>query len=235
MQFSNFAKTTSNDIILLKNSIPIENISVIKYYSDNSSGSFSKKEIRWSFNNSYWSSWTTLSQNIISGIKVLGKPLYLEIRYTLSSISSGDVSSFILNYLESASAPISVPSVPINTPVLETPLAAPSLRNLTGSISFKNSNNPNINVTVTLTAGKVTLDSTITEGFFGLVGTGVLDNNAGPNITLYDAGLTSPISISEKVWNKDISLITDPSTAGNVLWANAKKTVNKIIPFLFAK
>ena len=39
----------------------------------------------------------------------------------------------------------------------------------------------------------------------------------------------------EDFWSKDITGYTDPSTAGYNLWNNAKKTVNKIIPFLFGK
>ena len=99
MEFSNFTKTTSELTILLKNSTPIEIVKIIKYYSDNSSGTFSKKEFRWSFNNDYWSSWETLSSGTISNIKLKSNIyLFLEIRYVQSAEDSGDVTTFTIYY-----------------------------------------------------------------------------------------------------------------------------------------
>jgi hypothetical protein len=96
MQVSNFTRTETGNIILFKNTSPFQGITALKYYTDNSSGSFQKKEFRWSFNGDYWSSWTTLNQGNISSTSLGNNPyLFLEIRYTSAG---GTVTSFILNY-----------------------------------------------------------------------------------------------------------------------------------------
>ena len=83
MQFSNFVRTLSGNIILFKNSSPIERVAAIKYFTDNSSSfGFLKKEFRWSFNTEYWSGWETLTQNAISSKVMYGNfYLLLAIRY----------------------------------------------------------------------------------------------------------------------------------------------------------
>lgn len=96
MQFSSFTRTETGNIILFKNSSPFQGITALKYFTDNSSGSFQKKEFRWSFNGDYWSSWSALNQGNISGTPLGNNPyLFLEIRYTSAG---GTVTSFILNY-----------------------------------------------------------------------------------------------------------------------------------------
>ena len=102
MQFSNFTRTETGNIILFKNSSPLQGITALKYYTDNSSGPFQKKEFRWSFNGDYWSSWSALNQGNISGTSLGNNPyLFLEIRYTSAG---GTVTSFILNYDGAAQA-----------------------------------------------------------------------------------------------------------------------------------
>jgi hypothetical protein len=99
MQFSSFSRLEENLTITLYNVIPIENLSTIKYYSDNSAGTFSKKEFRWSFNNAYWSSWETLTQGAISRIDMHDNHyFFLQVRYVLTTEDSGTVSTFTLNY-----------------------------------------------------------------------------------------------------------------------------------------
>lgn len=103
MQFSNFTRTETGNIVLFKNTSPLQGITALKYYTDNSSGSFQKKEIRWSFNGDYWSSWSTLNQGNVSGISIGSNPyLFLEIRYTSAG---GTVTSFVLNYDGAAQSP----------------------------------------------------------------------------------------------------------------------------------
>ncbi len=98
MIFSNFTKTDASSLITFKNSIPIEKVANIKFYKDDVSGSFSKKEFRWSFNNEYWSSWETLNQGNIVNIDTHSNPyMFFEIRY----VGSGDVTSFSVTYNES--------------------------------------------------------------------------------------------------------------------------------------
>lgn len=97
MVFSNFARSESSGQILFKNTNPIENVKSIKFYKDNASGYFSKREFRWSFNNSYWSSWESLNQGNLTSISTLGKKyLFVEVRY----IGTGKVTSFSITYDE---------------------------------------------------------------------------------------------------------------------------------------
>lgn len=100
MIFSNFVKSEVDNLVTFKNSIPIQNVGSIKFYKDNSSGSFSKKEFRWSFNKDYWSSWETLNQGKFTNINTKGNPcIYIEIRYILANTSS-KVTSFSLDYID---------------------------------------------------------------------------------------------------------------------------------------
>jgi len=96
MQFTSFTKTVTNNTILFKNNIPIEYVSSLNYYTESVTGSFSKKEFRWSFNNNYWSAWANLNQQNFSNVKITSRYLFLEIRYTMSSINSGTVTNFVV-------------------------------------------------------------------------------------------------------------------------------------------
>jgi len=104
MVFSNFIRTVSGSQILLKNTTPIENVGSLKFYKDNSSGTFTKKEFRWSFNKNYWSSWVTLNQGNLTKIDVKGNScLYIEVRY-ITANTSAKVTTFSINYTESTSS-----------------------------------------------------------------------------------------------------------------------------------
>ena len=99
MQFSNFSRTQDGLVITLYNDQPIENVGTVKNYSDNSNGTFSKKEFRWSFNNEYWSAWEILTRSAISRIDTHNNYyFFLQVRYTLIAASSGTVTKFILDY-----------------------------------------------------------------------------------------------------------------------------------------
>ena len=81
MVFSNFTRTVSGNQIFFRNEAPIEAVKNLKYYRDDSSGSFTKIEFRWSFDNNYWASWDNLDQGNISSINVRGNyNLFLEIK-----------------------------------------------------------------------------------------------------------------------------------------------------------
>lgn len=98
MVFSSFTRTESGSQITFKNSTPIEYVERLKYYKDNSSGTFTKKEFRWSFNQSHWANWEDLNQGNISRIKINNnRYLFFEIRYTQSN-SSATVTSFQIGY-----------------------------------------------------------------------------------------------------------------------------------------
>jgi hypothetical protein len=106
MKFSSFSRSEEGLIITLHNDIPVENVGEIKYYNDNSSGIFSKKEFRWSFNNESWSAWEPLTQGGISRINTFSNYyLFLEIRYVLSASGSGSVTTFTIDYLEGDAIP----------------------------------------------------------------------------------------------------------------------------------
>lgn len=121
MQFSSFTRTITGNTILFKNIDPLENVQSIQSYSDNSSGSFLKKEIRWSFNGSYWSSWQTLTQNTISRIANSNRYLFLEVRY----VGTGTITSLSINYIGDAyiipSTSISVVVPSVDAPIVVTP------------------------------------------------------------------------------------------------------------------
>ena len=96
MQFSSFTRTETGNIIIFDTKQPLQGVSKIKYFQDDSSGPFPKKEFRWSFNGDYWASWESLNQGNLSGITIGSNPyLFLEIRYTSSG---GTVKTFTLNY-----------------------------------------------------------------------------------------------------------------------------------------
>lgn len=103
MQFSNFSRIEDQLTITFKNEVPLEKVAQIKFFKDNASGLFSKKEFRWSFNNAYWSSWEILTQNAFSSLNMHGNfYLFLQIRYTLTALGSGSITSFALTYTESS-------------------------------------------------------------------------------------------------------------------------------------
>ena len=96
MQFSSFTRSEEGNVIRFYTPNPLKGVTNIKYYTDNVSGPFQKKEFRWSFNSDYWSSWETLNQGNLSGINIGSNTyLFLEIRYISAG---GTVTSFVLNY-----------------------------------------------------------------------------------------------------------------------------------------
>lgn len=104
MIFSTFVRSSSDNEILFKNDIPLEYVKLLKYYSDDSIGTFTKKELRWSFNNVYWSAWCNLNQGNLSSIQVKGnRYLFFEIRYTRSN-STPTVTTFNVNYIQTSLA-----------------------------------------------------------------------------------------------------------------------------------
>ena len=118
MQFSNFSRAQAGNQITFKNTNPIQNVKQLKYYTDNSSGTFTSKQFRWSFDLNYWSSWETLNQGRFNAINMQGNSnLYLEIRYTLSNPTSGTVTLFTA-YYDAGKQPYVTP--PNSNPACET-------------------------------------------------------------------------------------------------------------------
>ena len=103
MVFSTFTRTTSGVYIIFSNSTPLEWVKSLKFYRDNTVGTFTKKEFRWSFDDNYWSAWETLNQGNISGISInCNRYLFLEIRYTPAT--SATVTTFSVDYLQTSSS-----------------------------------------------------------------------------------------------------------------------------------
>ena len=99
MQYSNFSRATSGLAITFTNEVPIEDVRSIRFFRDDAAGTFSKKEFRWSFNYEYWSSWETLTQAAICSVDIRSnKYFFLQAKYTLTTATSGTVTSFVLTY-----------------------------------------------------------------------------------------------------------------------------------------
>lgn len=91
MQFSNFVRTEEGNKITFYTPNPLKGITDIKYFKDNATGNFAKKEFRWSFNSDYWSAWTPLNQGNLSAIKIGGNQyLFLENTSIKNLLRKGD-------------------------------------------------------------------------------------------------------------------------------------------------
>jgi len=100
MNFSTFTKISSGNLIYFRNESPIENVGTLKFYRDNASGTFLKKEFRWSFDRNYWSSWETLNIGNIAKVNTgNNRYLFFEIKYTMTSPTAGKVTSFAVEYI----------------------------------------------------------------------------------------------------------------------------------------
>jgi len=100
MNFSTFTKISSGNLIYFRNETPIENVGTLKFYTDNASGAFLKKEFRWSFDRNYWSSWETLNIGNIAKVNTgNNRYLFFEIKYTMTSPTAGKVTSFAVEYI----------------------------------------------------------------------------------------------------------------------------------------
>lgn len=115
MNFSNFTKISSGNLIYFRNEAPIENVGSIKFYKDNASGTFLKKEMRWSFDRIHWASWEDLNIGNIARINVASnKYLFFEIKYTMTSPTAGKVSSFSVEYLANSGKTYAPPVEDVN-------------------------------------------------------------------------------------------------------------------------
>lgn len=115
MNFSNFTKISSGNLIYFRNESPIENAGSLKFYKDNASGAFVKKEFRWSFDRNHWASWMDLNIGNIAGVKTSdNRYLFFEIKYTMTSPTAGKVSSFSIEYLENTGQTFAPPVEDVN-------------------------------------------------------------------------------------------------------------------------
>jgi len=85
----------------------IQNIQKIRYFKeDGITGTFTKKEFRYSWDNSTWTNWNTLTQANLSNIVFRDQPtFYLEVKYTRNGIGSGNIQDFYIFYDSNTPAP----------------------------------------------------------------------------------------------------------------------------------
>jgi hypothetical protein len=86
--------------IEFQNSQPLKNIQRIRFFKEEGvSGTFVKKEYRYSFDNSSWSNWNTLTQINLAGIQFKDKPdFWLHVKYTRIGVGSGNIQKWYLYY-----------------------------------------------------------------------------------------------------------------------------------------
>lgn len=96
--------------IEFKNSLPLKNVQRINSFLEYGLvGVVQKKEFRYSFDNSIWSVWDTLSLPKLQSIPFNDRPnFYLQIKYTRAKLPDANIQLFYLFY----ESPISTPIVP---------------------------------------------------------------------------------------------------------------------------
>lgn len=112
LQYQFTERNETVKIITFKNSIALNNVEKIQYFKEEGvSGTFEKKEFRYSFNNVNWTNWNTLSQTNLSNIPFNDEPnFYLELRYTRAGVGSANIQSFYLFYIGSFTPPVPGPT-----------------------------------------------------------------------------------------------------------------------------
>ena len=82
------------------NSNPLLNVERVRYFKEEGvTGTFIKKEFRYSFDNSVWTNWNTLTQANLSGIQFRDNPnFWLQVKYTRTGIGSGNIQRWYLFY-----------------------------------------------------------------------------------------------------------------------------------------
>lgn len=86
-----------------------------------------------------------------------------------------------------------------------------SMRNYSGAVKIRNQNG-NSSISITLIAGQVTIEDTITDGQIYICGVGVVDNQSDTDIDISD--LLNPEVITSRVLDEPMSGHTIPGTLG---------------------
>ena len=97
-----------------------------------------------------------------------------------------------------------------------------------GAITFKNLTTAN-KITVQIDGGKITLDSTITDGIIDINGIGLLIDNATSYTTLTTSGLLNRENIANNVWDEDLNEHTTVNSAGEQVQKLRKLESNKAV------
>lgn len=106
--------------IEFKNSLPLH-IEKIRYFKeDEVSGTFTKKEFRYSWDNVVWTNWNTLTQGNLSGIVFRDQPdFYLHVRYSRTGIGSGNIGAWYLYYdSQTPTPPVPPPDASVDADTL---------------------------------------------------------------------------------------------------------------------
>lgn len=103
------------------NSDPLLNVTRITYFKEEGiSGIFEKKEYRYSFDNTIWTNWNTLTQSNLAGIQFQDRPnFWLQLKYTRTSVISGNILRWYLFYDGSTSTPPVPPLTLIDADTLQ--------------------------------------------------------------------------------------------------------------------
>jgi len=120
MQYQFNERTENIKTILFRNSSPLH-VSLIRYFKEEGvTGTFTKKEFRYSFDNATWTNWNTLTQGNLSAIQFRDNPdFYLEVQYTREGIGSGNILRWYLFYDSAIPTPPSPPEASINADYLQ--------------------------------------------------------------------------------------------------------------------
>ena len=110
--------------IEFRNTSPLSplHIEQIRYFKeDGVTGTFTKKEFRYSWDNATWTNWNTLTQGNLSAIQFRDQPdFYLQVKYSRVGIASGNILRWYL-YYDSAipTPPVPDPSIIIDADTLK--------------------------------------------------------------------------------------------------------------------
>ena len=76
----------------------LQDLTAIRYFKEEGvTGTFTKKEFRYSWDSATWTNWNTLTQGNLSAIVFRDQPsFYLEVRYSREGISSGNIQRWYL-------------------------------------------------------------------------------------------------------------------------------------------
>jgi len=99
-QFIFTNNTVGITTILFKNQNPILNVEKIAFYKETElTGSWLKKEYRYSFDDIVWSTWRTFTQAAVQGLDFANHPnFYIEVLYTRSNYNTAEIEDLYLFY-----------------------------------------------------------------------------------------------------------------------------------------
>lgn len=103
------------------NSNALLNIQRITYFKEEDiTGSFTKKEFRYSFDNAVWTNWNTLTQGNLAGIQFRDNPnFWLQVKYSRNGIGSGNIQRWYLFYESNTPTPPVPPHTLIDADLLQ--------------------------------------------------------------------------------------------------------------------